>query len=404
MLYLFVTFAVLLHNLSAAAFGQQEGNVNMLLDNTAGKIGCQLPHINHGHKKGLKLSIVIPCYNAQHNVLVILDRLYSGHLRSHKSEFEVFLVDDLSTDSITEELPKHAFAQEPHFHFLQQCEQSGAGQARNRVIPLLSGEYTYFLDADDDANFERLWEAMTLSRSRKTDLMFLPYQISMPAPGTLQMKTRDMWPPDQKYWAQGEANRAAEPKLKLYRNKKAALMLTNYPWIRIIRTDILQAGQIFFGPTPVHNDVQFHWLSIARARSIEFFHKPVCLHRKNPTMHQITNIASKDRLAVVDALRLTDLMLQRCKCFFSHEELRPLWSAFAKKLLQWAKNLVPKECKALYRLRSTALLDQLQAVEGTGGMDAEEAHPDYESAERIDAEAKCNIRTYSEHDLPDMKP
>jgi hypothetical protein len=33
-----------------------------------------------------------------------------------------------------------------------------------------------------------------------------------------------------------------------------------------------------------------------------------------------------------------------------------------------------------------------------------EAHPDYESTERIDAEAKCIIRTDSEYDLPDMKP
>ena len=417
---LFIIVLFLLSTPGLPFFGKQEGDVASLQD--AQPLQCKATAANGdlvAADGSMLLSLVIPCFNAKDNVLDLLDRLYM-QLDNRRNEFEVFLVDDSSSDGLTDALKSHNFVREQNFHFVQQCEQAGAGQARNRVISQLVGEFAYFLDADDDASIANLWAATELASEQDVDLMFVPYNISMPKKGV--MTTLPMWPGDQKAWTQGllmsGANAGTDADTK---RKAAAFKLTNYPWIRIIRTAVLQSGRIWFGPTPVHNDVQYHWTSIASvaAQSIAFFDRPVCLHRKNPQMKQITNIATRDRLAVVDAVRLTDLMLQRCgRCHFysddGNAQFVGIWAEFVKNLVSWATKLVPKACKPLYSLRKAVLLDQLRNIspkKGASrsrgnsiykkkGIAPEEAHPNSRTAKRRVAQAKCPIRTYTEADLP----
>ena len=58
-----------------------------------------------------------------------------------------------------------------------------------------------------------------------------------------------------------------------------------------------------FGATRVHNDVRFHWGSIAASRDVAFSEKttPVVTHRKGYTQ-TITDIASSTRLEAFAAL------------------------------------------------------------------------------------------------------
>lgn len=346
----------------------------------------------------LLLSIVIPCYNANKNVLGFLKRLFS-ELGDSRELFEVYLVDDMSTDGLAPAIQQQRFDQTSNFYFIEQTTQQGAGQARNRVIPQLRGLYTYFLDADDDAHIKPLWEAMLAAKKEGTDLMFLPYNISQPKKKV--MTTRAMWPGDEKLWHTGLANekKNLSKEQLLLRNKEAAFGITNYPWIRLIRTKMLQEAHILFGPTPVHNDVQFHWHSIAVAKSVVFFDKPVCLHRKNPSMKQITNIATKDRVALVDALRLTDLMLQRCGFYDgpASAQFVQVLIDFIKHLVQWAKKLVPEECKDLYGLRTRALLAQLKKAKERKGIAPEE---DFSKSSALSA---CPIKVFTVADLEPLK-
>ena len=62
-----------------------------------------------------------------------------------------------------------------------------------------------------------------------------------------------------------------------------------------------------FGATRVHNDVRFHWGSIAASRDVMFLEPatmPVVTHRKGYTP-TITDIASSTRLEVFAALAET---------------------------------------------------------------------------------------------------
>lgn len=53
----------------------------------------------------------------------------------------------------------------------------GAGRARNSVIPLCTGKYTYFLDADDVINAKSLEHAVKKAILEDADLLLMKYKI-----------------------------------------------------------------------------------------------------------------------------------------------------------------------------------------------------------------------------------
>jgi hypothetical protein len=129
--------------------------------------------------------------------------------------------------------------------------------------------------------------------------------------------------------------------------KELGYGLINYPWNRIVRTQLLLEKDIFFGPTTVQNDVQYHWDSITCAHSVEFFDKPVALHRKSPDMKQITNVASKERLSTIWSVQLTDRILRR-RGFYRKEWRISAWFKFVNHITEWSKKMVPDDHITLY--------------------------------------------------------
>ncbi|RAE55173.1 glycosyltransferase family 2 protein, partial [Burkholderia multivorans] len=53
----------------------------------------------------------------------------------------------------------------------------GAGRARNAVIPLCTGRFTYFLDADDVVDPMALRQAVNKADQDEADLLFIQYRI-----------------------------------------------------------------------------------------------------------------------------------------------------------------------------------------------------------------------------------
>lgn len=93
--------------------------------------------------KAKKLSIIIPCYNAE--------AYLPGLLRFLGSETpdtdEILLIDDGSTDStasiIDEAATRYSFVRAIH------QQNGGVSAARNHGIEAATGDYLYFLDSDD---------------------------------------------------------------------------------------------------------------------------------------------------------------------------------------------------------------------------------------------------------------
>ncbi len=93
------------------------------------------------------ISVIIPAYNAQETLVRALDSVRN---QTGPFQFEVFVIDDGSTDHTAEVAQQYA-AQHLEFNLniLQQLNQ-GVSAARNAGIKRSSGEYIALLDADDE--------------------------------------------------------------------------------------------------------------------------------------------------------------------------------------------------------------------------------------------------------------
>jgi Glycosyl transferase family 2 len=325
--------------------------------------------------ENVDLSIIIPTYNVGIRVLEVLYSLYA-QLPDSQFSFEVLVVDDGSSDDITARLLlEFASQQKPNFYLLSTASTLGAGRARNMAIPLVEGRYVYFADADDGFNFDALKEAVKYAASNNIDLLVLPYfveQVHSESPPTRMI---GMMPSDERIW---KRIRESGNNLTQTEKRDAALALINYPWKQLTRSDLMFNAHVYFGPTVVHNDVQFHWTSIAASRNTSFyFGEEICVHRKfDPTVRgQLTQVSGKKRMEAFAAIHLTQRALTLEGAFdaesdgrdaeamvemdIDNSEVLALWKNFTKALLSWGSNKVPAELLPELTSKRKVLLDGL---------------------------------------------
>ena len=93
----------------------------------------------------MKLSIVIPLYNKEKHIERNLKSLLAQDLSA--DDYEVIIVDDGSTDSGGQIAADYA-NKHRNIHFFSQAN-AGPSVARNKGLDASTGDYIYFLDADD---------------------------------------------------------------------------------------------------------------------------------------------------------------------------------------------------------------------------------------------------------------
>lgn len=91
------------------------------------------------------LSVIIPVYNAESQIYNCLDCLLKQDLQAE--EYEILVMDDGSLDS-TYSIVQEYVDRYKNIKIFKQDNQ-GPGAARNALIKEASGEYVYFIDADD---------------------------------------------------------------------------------------------------------------------------------------------------------------------------------------------------------------------------------------------------------------
>lgn len=97
-----------------------------------------------------KISIIIPTYNSKDYLMRCIDSLL---LQTYKN-IEIIVVDDGSTDG-TEEVIKNKYANK--IIYIKQLNL-GVSSARNKGIELATGDYIFFVDADDTIDKEVLMD------------------------------------------------------------------------------------------------------------------------------------------------------------------------------------------------------------------------------------------------------
>jgi glycosyltransferase involved in cell wall biosynthesis len=291
-------------------------------------------------QKDIDLTIIIPIYNCED----LLEDTLLSLTKFNSISVDVFLIDDGSTDNSKSICEKYA-SKYDNFHLLAQNNR-GAGVARNAVIPLVTGEYTYFLDADDTVDVVALEESVRCAQDNQNDLLLFKYKIHLFEKNTY----KDMFGSDSKIWI-------SLLKAKTNAEKQVlASSLINYPWIRIIKTNLLHDENIFFGKTVVHNDVPYHWHSIISAKNIGVFDKAIYNHRKFEDRVQITNINDVRRMMVFEAYRHTNCILKKYEPF---DNIFENWKKFITNLLVWANNRIPEELKPEYKEKENKIRKEL---------------------------------------------
>jgi len=91
-----------------------------------------------------KVSIVIPIYNAEKT----LQKSLASLKKQTYKNIQIILVDDASTDRSLKVI-KNSIGSDTRFQVIHQIQNSGASAARNKGITQSTGEYLFFLDADD---------------------------------------------------------------------------------------------------------------------------------------------------------------------------------------------------------------------------------------------------------------
>jgi len=87
-----------------------------------------------------KISVIIPCFNSERTI----ERAINSVLEQSISVFEIIVVDNGSTDTTKEKI--NTFGDKI---IVLDCQQEGAGPARNFGINFSSGQLIAFLDSDD---------------------------------------------------------------------------------------------------------------------------------------------------------------------------------------------------------------------------------------------------------------
>lgn len=102
----------------------------------------------------VKVSVIIPMYNAEKYLKLCLDSVVNQSL----NDIEVIAINDGSIDD-TLKIAQSYCCKIPNFQILN-SKNYGAGHARNMGLDVAKGEYIKFLDADDELSNEKTLELM----------------------------------------------------------------------------------------------------------------------------------------------------------------------------------------------------------------------------------------------------
>ena len=114
-----------------------------------------------------KVSVIMPVYNAEK----YLSKAIESILNQKYTDFELLLIDDRSDDS-SKEICRDFCERDSRIALLENnSETHGPGPTRNIGLDYATGEYVYFMDADDWADEELLQCAVNRMQETNADIV-----------------------------------------------------------------------------------------------------------------------------------------------------------------------------------------------------------------------------------------
>ena len=115
----------------------------------------------------MKVSVIIPVYNAEKYLSEAIESI----LNQTYTDFELLLIDDMSTDNSKEICKTYCEKDNRIILFENNSESHGPGPTRNIGLDYATGEYIYFMDADDWADKNLLQCAVNRMQETNADIV-----------------------------------------------------------------------------------------------------------------------------------------------------------------------------------------------------------------------------------------
>ncbi len=231
-----------------------------------------------GNDNQIKVSVIIPVYNAERYLRKTLDSIISQSL----NEIEIICVDDGSIDGSLSILYEYKEL-DSRIKILRQKEKTdGAAAARNMGIVNAKGEFLSILDADDFFESNMLEEALLTATEERADIVLY-----------------DGWVYDDRKHSDGFAgfilqNRYLPPKKTFSPIDNADnlfVMAIGAPWGGLYRKSFIEKNNIRFQSVYHVDDLGFVFLAFACAERISVINKKFVHYRKNTGTSQSDKIS-----------------------------------------------------------------------------------------------------------------
>ena len=136
----------------------------------------------------MKLSVIIPVKNGARTI----ERALSSLLTIHHVDFEVIVIDNMSTDSTVEVVK--AWEEKNVIELsISKCNRKGAPAARNEGLVRAKGKWIQFLDADDELIGSIVPDRIAHAENLELDVVIGAFELSN-TPGVQVGLLRDVAP------------------------------------------------------------------------------------------------------------------------------------------------------------------------------------------------------------------
>lgn len=225
----------------------------------------------------MKVSLIIPVYNAEASLPILLESLAAQTFR----DFEVVFADDASTDGSAALLEAFRQGSGLSCKLLRGERNEGAAAARNRALDAAEGEFLAFADADDRMAPGMLEKAVAAATAT-TDIVGWDWTLGLSDKG--------------RYMRQADYGSAEEALLNLC----GGTMRWNL-WLFLVRRSLVEQNRLRFLPgNDMGEDMQFMLRAFLQAHSVVQLHEALYYYN-NTSESSISRSFSELRRSQIEA-------------------------------------------------------------------------------------------------------
>lgn len=207
------------------------------------------------------ISIIVAAYNIEDYIMLCLNTLF----KPTSFTKEIIIIDDNSNDN-TLALIKNACESFGDVRFLTQ-ENQGPSAVRNRGMQEAKGDYIFFVDGDDKVNMMIL-DQIYLLHKIKGDVVGFPHM--------------DVYPHIVQYFGRDDdlekqGNMSGGDLLEQLLQRRIYYSVV---WSFLWKREFLQSNNIVFEENIVHEDVEFVFKALLKAKTACYINKPFYYYRQ----------------------------------------------------------------------------------------------------------------------------